>query len=294
MNTRSHITIQIIRRRGLWAAVAVGAVIGICLTTIRVESDEPVARTGRPLATPDAIRKSAPPRTLADAITFARAREKSLKHVANYTATFSKTESIERRNVSQTINLKFREVPFSVYMQYQSKRQPAREVIFVAGKNNDMLMVHESGMWGIVTLNLKPDAPRVMAESRYPVTEIGIAKMFFTALAIWEQEKAISPTTVEVTISLREPLGTMACEVVQVTHTQRLDGLKFHQTRLFFDKETSLPVQVEQYDWPKQAGAKPRLVEQYTYTDIKTNAGLTDADFDPHNSDYRFSVSRSR
>jgi hypothetical protein len=47
-------------------------------------------------------------------------------------------------------------------------------------------------------------------------------------------------------------------------------------------------VLVEQYDWPEQAGELPRLVEQYRYADIKTNPGLTDADFDRDNSEYQF------
>ena len=66
-----------------------------------------------------------------------------------------------------------------------------------------------------------------------------------------------------------------------MTPGQRLAGLKFHVTRLSFEKKTGFPVQVEQYDWPEESDEeKPPLVERYTYSDIKATCGLTDADFD--------------
>lgn len=281
-----------------WVAglAAAGLVCAARLTVSPVESDENPAREG--LQTPAA--DSAGPgagtngggslvmRSLDDAIEFAQVRRAALQHVDDYTATFSKTESIDQRLVSQTMNLKFRQKPFSVYMHCHSRRQPDREVIFIAGKNDDKLMVHESGLRAFVTMSFKPDDSRVMAECRHPITEIGMAKMLDATLAIWEREKDISPTNVEVTFSSPVRLGTTDCEEIRIMHEKPLVGLKFHITRLSFDRKTGFPVRVEQYDWPKQAGEKPPLAEQYTYSDIKPNAGLTDLDFDRGNSEYRF------
>jgi hypothetical protein len=227
---------------------------------------------------------------LSDAIEFARGRQAAFKPVVDYTATFSKTESIERRLVSQTMDLKFRRKPFSVYLRCHSRLQPAREAIFVAGMNDDKLLLHESGLKALITMSLKPDDPRVMAENRYPVTDIGMEKMLDAVLAIWEREKQIDPANVVVNYASSAMVGLVECEEIEVTHGQRLAGLKFHATRLSIEKKTGFPMQVEQYDWPQKAGEKPPLVERYTYSDIKTNCGLTDADFDPANSAYRFKV----
>jgi hypothetical protein len=51
-----------------------------------------------------------------------------------------------------------------------------------------------------------------------------------------------------------------------------------------------VPVHYEAYDWPKQPGEPPVLLERYTYTDLKLNPGLTDADFDPKNPEYKFGM----
>ena len=61
--------------------------------------------------------------------------------------------------------------------------------------------------------------------------------------------------------------------------------------RIYVDKESRLPVQAELYGWPEVTGDEPPLLEQYIYTNIKTNIGLVDADFDPQNREYRFAVS---
>ena len=125
-------------------------------------------------------------------------------------------------------------------------------------------------------------------ENKYPITEIGMAKMLDTVMAIWEREKDIAPANVEVLLSGPGNLGSNEREEIQITHKERLEGLKFHRTRVSFERETGFPVLVEQYEWPSQAGDSPALVEQYVYADIKTNPGLSDSDFDPDNSEYKF------
>jgi hypothetical protein len=44
---------------------------------------------------------------------------------------------------------------------------------------------------------------------------------------------------------------------------------------------------MEQWGFPV-GGSEPPLIEEYTYTDIKTNVGLTDSDFDVRNRKYHF------
>ena len=287
-------TEKITRRAWLTGLAAIGLLVVAWLSVSHVVSDDRnsleaglrvAADTAKPiLAGDDGIAIH----SLGDAIAFALSRREKLNHVAGYTAVFSKTEFVSQRLISQTMDLKFREQPFSVYVRGHSKRQPAREVIFVTGKNDDRLMFHEAGLKGLITVNLKPDDPRILAENRYPITEIGMAKMLDTVIAIWELEKNVSPANVEVLISGIETGSSNEREEIQITHKRRLDGLKFHRTRLSFERATGFPVLVEQYDWPVQAGEGPLLVEQYIYADIKTNPGLSDADFDPDNSEYKF------
>jgi len=287
--------------RGARAAdlAAIGLFAAALLSVANIDSNENLARAGQPAPEAESAHTVAVAAdagaesdrrllSVDDALEYARTRSAGLRNVADYTATFSKVESVNRRIIEQKMELKFRRKPFSVYMQSYSKRRPAREVIFVAGKNDDMLLVHESGLKSLLTLRLKPDDPRVMAENRYSITEIGIEKLLETTLSIWDEEKDISPTNVKVTLTGSARLGSAECEVIEVAHKRPLAGLKYQRTRLSFDKKTGFPVQVEHYAWPAQAGETSRLVERYTYLNIRANVGLTDEDFNPANSDYRF------
>ena len=54
------------------------------------------------------------------------------------------------------------------------------------------------------------------------------------------------------------------------------------------DDVTGLPVRVQQFGFPRKPGAKPPLIEDYTFSNIRTNVRLTDADFDRTNAKYAF------
>ena len=47
-------------------------------------------------------------------------------------------------------------------------------------------------------MTLKPDDRLLMAENRYPITDIGMEKMLDSVLAIWDREKQIDPANLEV------------------------------------------------------------------------------------------------
>jgi hypothetical protein len=63
----------------------------------------------------------------------------------------------------------------------------------------------------------------------------------------------------------------------------------FNIARIFVDDAMNVPVRYEAYDWPKNAGGAPELIEAYTYVNMKFNVGLTDADFDRNNPAYHLS-----
>jgi hypothetical protein len=83
-------------------------------------------------------------------------------------------------------------------------------------------------------------------------------------------------------------LGETACQAVQITHKQQRRELKYHLSRVYFDKETKLPIRAERYGWPTRPGEKPPLVEEYSYSNLRTNVGLKAADFDTRNPNYGF------
>jgi hypothetical protein len=76
--------------------------------------------------------------------------------------------------------------------------------------------------------------------------------------------------------------------LVEVTHPVRRPYFRYHIARIFIDDELQLPIRFASYDWPDEARGAPRLMEEYTYLNLKLNVGLTDWDFDYRNEDYAF------
>jgi outer membrane lipoprotein-sorting protein len=73
-----------------------------------------------------------------------------------------------------------------------------------------------------------------------------------------------------------------------VEHPVPRRNFRYHKALIFIDDQLNIPVRFEAYDWPKQEGGQPLLLEEYTYVNVKFNVGLTDADFDPRNPNYKF------
>jgi len=230
------------------------------------------------------------------ALRYAMASRESVAAIKDFQAIFSKRERVKGHVFANTMAIKHRSRPFSVYLRFY-KPVAGREVIYVAGKNNGNLLAHEPGIGSIVgTVALPPNSSRAMAEGRYPITEIGLQKMIDAVIAQWQAEQKLlaelgdnaDPDETQIVYFHKAKLGETACRVIQVTHARKRPGYKFYMTRLWIDRKTKLPVRVEQYGFPKHRGRKPKLMEEYTYTNIKTDIGLSGEDFDPRNPRYAF------
>lgn len=223
---------------------------------------------------------------LAPAIKIARASQAALEDVKDYEAIFTKRELVGRSTIRQTMRIKLRRKPFSVYLRF-GEPHDGREVIYVEGRNNGKMLAHDTGVKAIAgTVALDPHGSRAMEESRYPITMIGITNMLAKVVEQWESE--LKYDGVDVKYFPNAKIGDMECKVIQSSHAQPRDGVRFHMTRLYLDRDTNLPVRVEQYGFPTRPGAKPMLIEEYTYANLKANVGLTDRDFDIRNPAYGF------
>jgi hypothetical protein len=210
----------------------------------------------------------------------------ALRDLKDYEAVFTKQEVLDRRRKTTTMRIKFREEPFSVYLYFVDPNK-GREVIYVEGKNNNQLLVHETGVKAIIgTISLDPKSKDAMAESKYPVTMIGMHKLLEQIIDQWEAEGKFGETSVQYYPDAK--LGEVNCTVIESSHPKPRDNFKFQLTRLYFEKETMYPIRVEQYGFPRRNEKQPPLVEEYTYSQIKANPGLADRDFDSANPSYAF------
>ncbi len=224
---------------------------------------------------------------LVPALRLARESQEAAKALKDYAAVFTRQEVVGGRMNGSQMQMKFRSVPTSVYLKFINPENAGREVLFVEGRNNNLMLAHETGLKALIgTVSLDPQSQAAMAEARYPVTRIGIANLVTSVLNQWEKETAFGE--VDVKYYAEAKLGDRPVTVIETSHPTPRRQFKYQVSRLWIDNETKLPVRVQHYEFARVPGAPPVLVEDYTYTDVKPNVGLTDADFDSRNPQYAF------
>ena len=182
----------------------------------------------------------------------------------------------------------------SVYLKgIEPKSQAGREIIWIQNKNNNQLTAHEAGLMGLVTVELSPQSSLAMLGNRYPITEIGIEKLLRKLIEKGERDRLLGPVTVRRTENAT--LGKLQCTLLEVIHeepTVEIEGkqveFEFYLAQIYIDEVRLVPLKYASYTWPKTKGGAPELEEEYTYEDLLLNVGLTDADFDTKNPNYRF------
>jgi outer membrane lipoprotein-sorting protein len=251
---------------------------GLCLPNFGFAAE--VAKTAK---TNDAA--SGDSQKVGAAIKFAKQVQETLKKITDYEASFTKKEVVGRKLIQSEMFVKFREQPFSVYIKYLNPHA-GREVIYVAGRNKDKLLAHGEGITSIVgTIKLKPDSKDALEENRYPITMFGMSNLVATLIQQWQEDEKHDDCVVKFFPNAK--LDKVECKVVETSYAKQVSHAKFHMTRMYVAKDSGLPVRVEQFGFPA-AGAEAPVIEEYTYSNIKTNVGFSDIDFDTANKAYGF------
>lgn len=224
---------------------------------------------------------------LQPAIRLAQKSLDALTGVKDYQATISRQELVGNELVVETMQMKFREEPFSVYLLFGGANA-GREVLYVAGRNDNKLIAHEgSGLKSFIgTISLATDNPQVLKQSRHKITEIGLRNMLRVVIARWEDESRYGECDVKYYHNAR--VNDRPCLAIEATHPRPRKQFSFHITRLYLDRENALAVRLENWGFPPRPDRQPILIEEYTYSNVQTNVGFTDADFDRNNPNYRF------
>ncbi|MFM8954017.1 MAG: DUF1571 domain-containing protein [Planctomycetaceae bacterium] len=212
--------------------------------------------------------------------------------IKDYTCTVVKRERIDGKlGEHEYMFAKIRHEPFSVYLYFLAPEAvKGQEVIYVDGQNDGLMLAHAgSGVRAMVgTVSLKPQSMLAMQGNRYAITEIGVENLARRLVEVAEHDKQFGEC--DVNFFPNAKVNGRICTCIQVTHPVPRRNFRFHLARVFIDDESTIPIRYEAYDWPQEAGGQPVLMEEYTYMNVKVNNGLTDADFDPKNTAYKFGV----
>ena len=216
---------------------------------------------------------------LAKALKYARVSLAAAENLPGYTAVLTRRELVDGKPVEGTIAMKFRDEPFSVYMEFINPENRGRQILFVEGANGGKMLAKEAGglksMMG--TVELAPDSALVKSESRYPITRAGLANLARGVVGQWTDETQYGETDVKYFADAE--LAGRPVVVIESSHPVPRREFRFAKTRLWMDKETKLPVRLQQYEF-RRGGGEPVLAEDYTYTDVRPAPRLTAADFD--------------
>jgi len=184
-------------------------------------------------------------------------------------------------------------VPFSVYMYFvKPDSVKSREVLYVEGQNNNKLVAHEGGngfgssLINRITVDLAPTSRMAMRGNRYPITDIGIQNLVKKLIEVAEEDMKHGDCIVKIRQGAK--VNKRICTCIEVVHPERNKNYRFHKARIFIDDELNVPIRYAAWDWPAKKGGQPRLLEEYTYVNVKLNVGLTATDFDRNNPKYRF------
>ena len=222
-----------------------------------------------------AIDKPDPERWLRDA-------EAAYDSVTTYTAIFHKQQRVAGKLLpEETIFLKCRRKPFSLYMKWIAAPYEGSELLYVAGWNEDRARAHRGGILRFITRNLDPSDPGMMAGNLRPVTSTGIGYLLENVAK--DMRKAIKLGDLTFSDRGEETVYGRNTRVVEVTfQKERSRDYEGYRYVINQDVQTKILVRIRIYDRDDQ------LVENYGYENLNLDAPLTDADFDPKNPEYHF------
>lgn len=154
-----------------------------------------------------------------------------------------------------------------------------QEVLYVQGRNDNKLKAHTGGVLKWLTLNLDPGGSVAMKDNRHTVLDAHIGKVIDICDTNYRLSRQLSVGSFDICEEKMIGGRAQTCIKANFPEDRRFYG---GVNYIYVDKEYKFPTAVEIYGW------KNELLEKYEYTQIRSNVGLTDKDFDPKNKDYNF------
>jgi hypothetical protein len=214
--------------------------------------------------------------------------ERSFNRVQAYTLTFRKQERIKGNLLpEQTYFVKVRQSPFAIYMKGIEPVQ-GRELIYAEGHYDNHVIGHPVGLSRLLVPRLKvpPDHPLILAESRHPLNQAGLANLMRKMIGFRKMDIS-DPETVTVLDRTTTPDGRHWLRSNH-THSTFRPERPLAETVVLYDPESRLPLRFTGYDWPAPGHHDKLLGERYSYDDLNLDAACTARDFDPANPAYAF------
>jgi holo-[acyl-carrier protein] synthase len=203
--------------------------------------------------------------------------------VRDYTAIYEKRERAIDNGDLQRIRLSFRK-PLDVKLEwFDSNGKVDQVAVYRQGQNDGKLLARKTGMLGgmVGLMKLDPHSARAMADSRHPITEVGIGHLIDEVSRAMKSGRVTSKPPVEdslegaraIRFELEAPAESRSGSGDTAAGTALLGVDGARRVSIWVDEQLKLPVKVDVVD-----GAG-RMLEQHRFTALKLNVGLTDQTF---------------
>ena len=264
-------------RKLVWGSLAAGvaaAGIAVAQPPTPKEKELPAKAAADPAA-PDVVRAADPfGAMLSEAKT-------AYSKVRDYGCTFTRQERINGAlSAEQVAEMKVRATPHAVHVKFAKPDGVAgMELCYAANLRLGKLRYRPAGAKGINGFTSTTlDDPKVLAENRHPVNELGIGGVIDLLTSIAGREKVLN-NPVEVFTGDYQFAGKTTVRYELFTRRPHAHRYAYRML-VYVDKESKLPVRFEAYDQPKPGLSVGDLLEAYSFSDLKLNVGLGDSAFD--------------
>lgn len=179
-------------------------------------------------------------------------------------------------------------VPFSVYTKHlKPAGKKGQEAIWIEGHNDNKIIAHGSGpIRGKIKVKIDPNSRLAMIDNRYPISSAGLENLCKMLMEKGQQERQFPECVVKFYKDAK--INGRKCLLIEMRHPVQRPQFEWTLARVYVDEERQVPIRFASWGFPETPGGKPILLEEYTYTNLKMNVGLTDADFDPDNPNYAY------
>jgi Protein of unknown function (DUF1571) len=196
----------------------------------------------------------------------------SYKRVLDYVCLYEKEERAMSEGERQTIHLSFRK-PLDVRLEWLNDQGNVDQTaVYRQGFNDGKVLARQSGLVGTLagTLRLDPNESLALADSRHPITAVGLGKIIDRA-----QHDAVNPRLTS-HFAGEETLDGLPAYKFEFTAGGNevvggLDGAR--KALIWIDRELKLPVKLELYD------AANTLMERHRFKQVRINRKLGDKTF---------------
>jgi hypothetical protein len=201
--------------------------------------------------------------------------------IKDYTAILYKQERLGRNLQGvETILVKYREKPKSIYMKWLDGPWTGRELLYNESLNKTDVRVRESGLLGVIPIWINYNNPIAQRGSNHPAVQIGLK--FLLDLNTDNYKRATANHELgRKDHGIQVVDGRKVYVMENILPRDKKKGYYCYRVMHYMDYMDSLEPKVEVYNWNDQ------LQESFLYTKLKLNAGLTEKDFNPKNPEYR-------